>query len=514
MRAVSLRWLLGSALGMALVLGACSRKPAQQPFSRSVSLDGFQTTATVVEEDANRTAACTAYGKASDVRYTYTLFTTTDGAQDVLFMPGHAVGGGTSPSAWNRDLVLYAHGFIDPNDTTAFTDYVAQPDFADTRDRMLCEGFALAASSFAAKGYAVKEGIEDTHLLNAVFAAYYETPDRAYVVGSSMGGLITVALAEQFQARYAGAMPTCGPIGGSLLEFNYIGNARILFDHYLPQPDGSSYLGGDLLHPADPPPSNLANLVFAAVSAHPTGFASLENTWLDITSLGNITLPSTLTMPAVQSPQAFGLSATDLGVPSTLMPFIVEYALGRALRYHVVGAKDLLERMGGSPFDNTATTYTDLTDATPTAKSWLVLTGSAPYAPDAVAVARAMEYYQPTGDTSVPLLTMHTYIDPDVPLHHEYVYAALAAMHHGTDLKSYAVVGIVTDDLRALVAQIDPTVTLPSTSPFGHCNFATSDLVAGLGILVRHVEQGAPWPTSAAEGLPASFGPLPALPAP
>ncbi len=516
MRFVRPRWLLGATAASALmVLAACST-PSEKPYSKSVSLDGYQTTATVSEQDSTRIASCTAYGKANDVRFTYTLFDTSDGAQDVVFKPEHPVTtGGTdlTTDAWNRDLVLYAHGFIDPYDTTPFTDYVNQPDFVQTRDRLLCEGFAVAASSFSAKGYAIQEGIEDTHLVNAVFADYYRQPDHSFLVGSSMGALITIALAEKFPTRYDGAMPTCGPIGGSLVEFNYIGNERILFDHDLPGPTGS-YLGGDLLHPADPPPTDLATLVATAVAANPSGFNSLENTWLRITSLGGVPLSSTLTMPAIQSPQAYGLTAADLGVPSQLMPFIAQYALGRALRYHVYGAKDLLARAGGSPFDNTATTYTDLTDAVPTAKSWTALTGDPAYAPDAVAVQHALDDYQPTGDTSVPLLTLHTFIDPDVPLHHEYAYAALAATHPGTDLQTYVVLGIVPDDLRTAVAQLFPGITLPNASPFGHCNFATSDLVAGLGILVSHVEQGTPWPTPGSPGIPASFGTLPALPTP
>ena len=500
---------------LALVLAACST-PAPAPYSKSESLDGFQTTASVAKEDSTGIADCTSYGKPNDVRYTYTLFDTTDGAEDVVFKPQHPVAAGgadLSTDAWNKDLVLYAHGFIAPNDTTAFTDYVGQPEFVETRDRLLCEGFALAASGFADKGYAIQEGIEDTHLLNAIFSDYYQKPDHTYVFGPSMGGLITVALAERFPTRYAGGMPTCGPIGGSLLEFNYIGNERSLFDHYLPGPSGS-YLGGDLLNPADPPPSDLATLIATAVSANPTGFDSLENTWLSITRLGGMALPTVLTMPAVQSPQAYGLTAIDLGVPSQLMPLIAQYALGRALRYHVVGAKDLLARAGGSPFDNTATTYTDLTDTVPTPKSWTDLTGDAPYAPDAAAVSHSLQYYQPTGDTSVPLLVLHTLIDPDVPLYNVYVYAALAAMHPSTDLQSYVVLGVVPDDLRAQVGLLFPGVTLPNTSPFGHCNFAVSDLAAGLGILVNHVEQGAPWPAPGSQGIPASFGALPALPTP
>lgn len=511
------RLLAGLAVptALALVLVACST-PAPEPYSKSVSIDSFQTTATVTEEDSTPIADCTAFGMTDRMRYTSTLFATTDGAEDVIFVPEHHVnasGKDLSAAAWNHDLLIYAHGFIDPSDTTPFTDLIIEPEFARTRDQLLCAGYALAASSFAAKGYAIQEGVEDTHLLNAVFSDYYEEPARTYLLGSSMGGLLVTALAETFPARYDGGMPTCAPVGGSLLEFNYIDNERVLFDHYLPSPTGS-YLGGDVLNPADPPPANLATLIASAVAGNPTGFDSLENTWLSIASLGGTPFPTPLTMPAIQTPAAYGLTAAMLGVPAQLMPMISQYALGSTLRYQVVGAADVLVRGSGSPFDNTATTYTDLSDLPPTTKSWTDLTGDPAYAPALPALAYAAQYYQPTGDTSVPLLTLHTLIDPDVPLHHEYVYAALAAIHPGTDLQSYVVMGIVQSDLRAEVALLFPGVTLPAASPFGHCNFAPSDLAAGLAILVNHVEHGAPWPTTPAEGLPPSFAALPTLPTP
>ncbi|MEJ2287546.1 MAG: hypothetical protein P8Y02_02690, partial [Deinococcales bacterium] len=83
MRPVRLRWLLGAQAASALlVLAACST-PAEKPYSKSVSLDGYQTTATLSEQDSTRIADCTSFGSANDVRYTYTLFDTTDGAQDV-----------------------------------------------------------------------------------------------------------------------------------------------------------------------------------------------------------------------------------------------------------------------------------------------------------------------------------------------------------------------------------------------------------------------------------------------
>jgi pimeloyl-ACP methyl ester carboxylesterase len=56
--------------------------------------------------------------------------------------------------------------------------------------------------------------------LDAFGAASGRTPERALAWGMSMGGLVSVALAERHGDRIAGALPMCGSIGGALGMMN------------------------------------------------------------------------------------------------------------------------------------------------------------------------------------------------------------------------------------------------------------------------------------------------------
>jgi opacity protein-like surface antigen len=88
------------------------------------------------------------------------------------------------PAAWNGRLVLYAHGFIDPEAPIALPD-VAPPDVAprvvQLRETLLGAGFAVAYSSYAENGWAVKDGSERTHELRDLFMTSFGVP-AAYAV--------------------------------------------------------------------------------------------------------------------------------------------------------------------------------------------------------------------------------------------------------------------------------------------------------------------------------------------
>ena len=66
------------------------------------------------------------------------------------------------PTNWNHQLVLYAHGIVDPQAP------IALPSDAGFTGVPRCpgaRGFAVAYSSYAANGYAIQEGIRDTDQL-------------------------------------------------------------------------------------------------------------------------------------------------------------------------------------------------------------------------------------------------------------------------------------------------------------------------------------------------------------
>ena len=97
----------------------------------------------------------------------------------------------TAPDDWQAGdaLVLFQHGL----DFSPATD---PPDLGPLEDVMLAEGYAIAASSFRQRGWALFSAIDDNRELLAVFDELIGTPGSMLPFGGSMGGLIALKLAE------------------------------------------------------------------------------------------------------------------------------------------------------------------------------------------------------------------------------------------------------------------------------------------------------------------------------
>ena len=133
------------------------------------------------------------------------------------------------PASWNGSLVLYAHGYVAPNEPIALPSYIDE-----FRDILLEDGYAFAYSSYSENGWAVREGFKETEHLLPLFRSNFGSPNSVYVIGHSMGGLIAVMLAEKHHGKYDGALPICGAIGGGVMALGYVTEVRILFDAYYP----------------------------------------------------------------------------------------------------------------------------------------------------------------------------------------------------------------------------------------------------------------------------------------
>ena len=126
----------------------------------------------------------------------------TTGAQYALFLPDN----------WNGDLVVYVHGFIDPAAPVALPD--AAPDdvapwVVELRERLLQAGYAVAYSSFSENGWAVDNGAQRTRELRPLFTHYFKyKPDRTFVIGRSLGSLITLLLVEKYAIETTTSLPS------------------------------------------------------------------------------------------------------------------------------------------------------------------------------------------------------------------------------------------------------------------------------------------------------------------
>ena len=344
----------------------------------------------------------------------------SNGAQYAMFVP----------PAWNGRLVLWAHGFVDPAAPIALP--AAQPPDGGRGGLpqvAVAAGYAVAYSSYAENGWAVKDGAERTHELQGLFRSRFGIPTHVYVGGRSLGALITAFLAETHPAEYQGALALCGPLGGGRLETDYIGNVRVLFDFFFP-----GVIPGDVVHvpPMEYSPSApVVKAIVAAILAEPHKAVQLA-------SVDQIELPY-----------------------RTLTELVL--SIVRPLGYNIRGTNDILARTGGqSPYGNVGTWYTGLLLYDPTVNAgvgrFVAQPGGLQYLDD---------YYRPHGTLSIPLLTLHTTMDPDVPFFHEAALAKIVA-----------------------AARTSKWLAQQSVQRYGHCNVTPAEVMLTLGRLVNWAEHG------------------------
>jgi hypothetical protein len=117
------------------------------------------------------------------------------------------------PAKWNGTLLIYSHGYAP----------LVQPPVLAPRGLqpwLLQHGYALAASSYAGAGWAVAEAVPDQLATLQQFTAKFGRAQRTIAWGESMGGLITVALAENSSSSLNGALSACGSVAGTLDMMN------------------------------------------------------------------------------------------------------------------------------------------------------------------------------------------------------------------------------------------------------------------------------------------------------
>jgi len=122
------------------------------------------------------------------------------------------------PSNWNGTLVLYSHGYV-PASSPLLNPAPDAPDQL-TAAQLLQEGYALLGSSYSQNGWALQQAFHDDIALLNFFDQTCGHPARTLAWGDSMGGMITAGLVQLAPWRFAGALPMCGLLSGSVGLFN------------------------------------------------------------------------------------------------------------------------------------------------------------------------------------------------------------------------------------------------------------------------------------------------------
>jgi pimeloyl-ACP methyl ester carboxylesterase len=334
------------------------------------------------------------------------------------------------PAAWNGDLVVYAHGIVDPVLPVALPS--SQDHFAILRNALMDRGFAVASSSFSQNGFALKDGAERTHQLTGLFTASFGRPRRVLLAGHSLGSMAALQVAESFPGQYDGALIMCGFVGGTTMEIAYMANARVAFDYFFPGVIPGSVFeilpGTDFRPPtATTPGSALFNAVQGALVG---GFASSRTF------------------------QFASVAGLKWNTPQELVTAALS-VIGFNLRY----TQSVLDHTNAHiPFDNRETVYAGSADDA------ALNTGIQRWTGDPDAMNYVARYYTPAGALQIPVQTLHTSRDPVVPAWHEDIFAGVVADQGATGLLEGAIV-----------------------TAFGHCNFTDDQALAAFDRLVERL---------------------------
>lgn len=119
-----------------------------------------------------------------------------------------------APDGWRagQRLVLINHGYdIEALDSS--------PSLGPLplRERMLAKGYAIAASSYSQRGWALFQTAADHRQLVAAFSARFGAPGSIIASGGSFGGVVSMQQAEQgdLGAPVSGIYAICAPLAGS-----------------------------------------------------------------------------------------------------------------------------------------------------------------------------------------------------------------------------------------------------------------------------------------------------------
>lgn len=307
----------------------------------------------------------------------------------------HAIVGGTTlsgaryamyqPDDWNGDVVYFAHGYVAPGLPVE----LPTEDAAPIREALGARKFAVAYSSYSENGYAFADGLQQTHDLQGIFAARFGQPQRSFLIGQSMGSQIVQGLVERYPQDYNGALALCGLLGGTRMATDYIAHIRTLFDFFYP-----GVLPGTTITmpPITDPNTQIVTPAFIAISTDPNGFGAIAS----------------LDQGVVAGRNATEMVTTMLNV----------------LAFHATGLNDILGRAQvSSIFDNSATTYAS--DVLPPSLLEALNAGVSRFMASPAAAPWLAHNYEPSGNLTIPMITVHKRFDRLVPFAHEAAYKRL-----------------------------------------------------------------------------------------
>lgn len=367
------------------------------------------------------------------------------------------------PPRWNGTLFLYSHGYVAPGSSNPAQD-VGDPV---TGGWLLGHGFALAGSSYASTGWAIRQAFSDQiGTLNAFYRGFGH-PTRTIAWGHSLGGIITAGLIQRYADRFSAALPMCGVLSGGVATWNTVLDSEFAFQRLI----DPSVRVVNITNPQ----ANLAGAEQATAAAQqtPQGEARLAL----VAALSDI--------PGWFTPLSPEPAATDYaGQESNQFAWETQVDFPFAFAFRA----ELEARAGGNPSWNTGVNYAaDLANSADYAevtalykaaglsltKDLQTLDNAARIRAKPSAVSYLERYVTFDGQLSMPVLTMHTTGDGLVVPENEQAYSSVVNQAGDGNLLRQVFVH------RA-----------------GHCAFTPAETITAAQVLLNRLDSGR-WDLSA-----------------
>ena len=330
-------------------------------------------------------------------------------------------------TGWNGDLVAWAHGYVSPREPLAVPDDdVGGQAVADIVTGL---GYGYATTSYRDNGLIAHQAVGDLDDAVTFFKKSFEKKfgpvDDAFLVGGSEGGLATaLSLEGAGDGLFDAGMILCAPVGSFRDQIRYFGDFRVLLDVYFPN----------------------------VVPGDPWGKRTVEIPGKSMDHWRKI--EKSLVMAARDHPARMAELLRVAGVaadryePETL----AESAAG-VLWYNIFATNDIMEKLGGLPYDNTRRWYRG------SANDWRlnreVQRIRATAGPD------VLSPFETDGSLRVPAVGMHTTLDPIVPFSQGLRYR-----------------------FETLMAGVGFGYNFFPVRGYGHCAFQVPHVLAGFALMV------------------------------
>jgi pimeloyl-ACP methyl ester carboxylesterase len=272
------------------------------------------------------------------------------------------------PDNWKGKLVMFAHGY----EFMGAPKFTTRPDFIPRMSVYLSRGFAVAASDYKNQGFALSQGVEDTEALRYYFVNKYGRPDSTFMVGQSMGGGVAIGIMENFDSFYNGAMPTCPLSSRPYLQNRREFDKYAIFNGMMP---GMLTSLSDIFDLSKPYKAQDSRAMLSKAAELKKKIFEKDSTFV------------------IAFAKAFQIKIEDL--PMSF--FHNENVL-----------RDIAQKAGGNPFDNTNTIYSGFPDD-------LKVNLNAERLAATVDNNSFVGKYDRTGNINKPVLLVHTLYDQLIP---------------------------------------------------------------------------------------------------